>query len=109
MAEKRKYPRINVSFPVECSVLPQRKYFYTVSRDLSLGGVKILSNIFLPKNDSFKLTINLIDKTLDVKAKVAWCNSERMIDRYSAGLEFIEINQTSHRGLSSFLDKIFSV
>tara|TARA_B100000315_G_C14475077_1_gene540232 strand:+ start:364 stop:693 length:330 start_codon:yes stop_codon:yes gene_type:complete len=109
MAEKRKHPRTNISFPVECSVLPQRKYFYTVSRDLSLGGVKILSNIFLPKNDSFKLTINLIDKTLDVKAKVAWCNSERMMDRYSAGLEFVEINQTSQKGLSGFLDKIFLV
>ena len=109
MDDKRKHRRIDVSFPVECSLLPQRKYFYTVSRDLSLGGVKILSDVFLPKDNPFKLTINLIDKTLDIKAKVAWCNRERMVDRYSVGLEFAEVNQRNRKDLTYFLDKIFIV
>jgi len=109
MIEKRKHPRTNVSFPVECSLLPQRRYFYTVSKDLSLGGVKILSDSFLPKDDPFKLTINLIDKALDIKAKVAWCNRERRDDRYLVGLEFSEVNQRNQKDLIHFLDKIFAV
>lgn len=108
MVENRKSPRINVSFPVECRSLPARKYFYTVSKDLSLGGVKILSNCFLPKNDMVKVSINLIDSVLDLKAKVAWCNQERMSERYSTGLEFTETNDVSKKKLFSFLNRIFN-
>lgn len=108
MVENRKFPRIGVSFPVECRFLPARKYFYTVSKDLSLGGVKIVSNCFLPKNDKIKVSINLIDNMLDLKAKVAWCNQERMSERFSAGLEFIETDEPSKKKLFSFLDRIFN-
>ena len=108
MAENRKFPRAGISFPIECRPLPEKNYFYTVSKDLSLGGVKIISNQFLPKNDTLKVSINLIDKVLDLKAKVAWCNQERMSDRYSAGLEFVETSEQSKEKLISFLNRIFN-
>lgn len=109
MDEKRKFPRAGVSFPVECKPLPARNYFYTVSRDLSLGGVKIVCNYFLPKNDTIKVNINLIDSMLDLKAKVAWCNKERLSERYSAGLEFVETTENSKKKLFQFLNRIFNV
>lgn len=106
MNEKRKFPRVGVSFPVECKPLPARNYFYTVSKDLSLGGTKIVSNYFLPKNDMIKLNINLIDSILDLKAKVAWCNKERLSERYATGLEFVETNEISKKKLFQFLHRI---
>jgi len=108
MVENRKFPRAGVSFPVECRPLPKKNYFYTVSKDLSLGGVKIISNRFLPKNDTLKVSINFINTVLDLKAKVAWCNQERMSDRYSAGLEFVETSKQSKEKLISFLNRIFN-
>ena len=109
MNEKRKFPRVGVSFPVECKPLPARNYFYTVSKDLSLGGVKIVSNYFLPKDDTVKVNINLIDSILDLKAKVAWCNKERLSERYSTGLEFVETTENSKKKLFQFLNRIFNV
>jgi len=101
--EKRKNSRSLVSFPVECNILPGKEYFYTVSKDLSVGGVRILSDDFLPKNNCLKLNINLIDKVLGMKAKVVWCNKERASERYSAGLEFVEIAEESKNYLNSIV------
>lgn len=108
MSEKRKNPRINVSFPVECKFLPSRSYFYTVSKDLSLNGVKIISNEFIPKDDFLKLNINFIDKILNLKVKVVWCRKERVSERYCAGLEFVEMNKGSQDELHQFLSKVYN-
>jgi c-di-GMP-binding flagellar brake protein YcgR len=106
MREKRKHPRIGISFPVECKVLPSKDYFYTVSKDLSTGGAKILSSDFLVKDDSLKLNINLIDKVLSVKAKVSWCTKEDSSQRYSTGLEFVELTEPDRDELVKFLTKL---
>jgi len=109
MDDKRGFPRVGVSFPVECKPFPAKNYFYTVSKDLSLGGVKIVSNYFLPKKDPVKVNINLIDSILSLKAKVAWCNKERQSERYATGLEFIETTESSKKRLFQFLNRIFNV
>ncbi len=101
--ERRKFPRIRVSFPVECKLLPAQDYFYTVSKDLSLCGAKIVSNEFIAKNEVVKLSLNLINKILDVKARIVWCSRERAADRYSAGVEFVEVGRSSRDDLSAFL------
>ena len=106
MVERRKYPRTDTSFPVECDVLQAKNYFYTVSKDLSLGGVKIISNKFLPKDSPLKVNINLINKVLSVKAKVAWCNNARVSERYIAGLEFVGIGNLDQQKISRFLGMI---
>jgi c-di-GMP-binding flagellar brake protein YcgR len=102
--DKRKNSRSPVSFPIECNILPGKDYFYTVTKDLSVGGVRILSDEFLPKNNCLKLNINLIDKVLGLKAKVVWCNKERVSDRYSAGLEFVEMPEENKNYLNSVVD-----
>lgn len=99
--ERRKNTRAHVSFPVECSLLTGKGYFYTVSKDLSLGGARIISNEFLLKDNQLRLNINFIDKVMDVKAKVVWCNKERTVDRYSAGLEFVDVPEESRKYLNS--------
>lgn len=107
MNERRKKERIGIAFPIECSVVTKKNYFYTVTKDLSPEGTKIISSDFLTKGDVLKVNLNLIDRILDVKAKVAWCNKERYTDRYSAGLEFVEINEGNKGALTHFLNKIY--
>ncbi|MBP7088176.1 MAG: PilZ domain-containing protein [Candidatus Omnitrophica bacterium] len=108
MVERRKYPRVDISLPVECQNLPAHNYFYTVSKDLSLIGTKIISNSFLSKGDVMTVNLNFIKRVLNLKAKVAWCNRERAADRYAVGLEFIEVSNEVRDNLSSFLNKIYN-
>jgi len=104
--ERRRYPRINISFPVECKSLPQGNYFYTVSKDLSAGGIKIISDTFLPKDYLMKVYVNLVDTVINLKAKVAWCNKLRASEKYNAGLEFVEANDESQHNISQFLSRV---
>jgi c-di-GMP-binding flagellar brake protein YcgR len=107
MKERREYPRFGVSFPVECTILPERKkYFYTVSKDLSMVGVRILSEDFLPRKKFMKVNINLIDTVAEIKAQVVWCNKEPYSRRYYAGLKFLEINEKNKHNLGTFLGRI---
>jgi c-di-GMP-binding flagellar brake protein YcgR len=100
--------RIKISFPVECNVPAGKSYFYTVCKDLSQGGLKILSNNFIAKGNILKLNINLIDNVVNLKAKVAWCSKERASERYVTGLQFVEINKESQGALSRFLNRIYN-
>jgi len=103
MEDKRKEPRTAISFPVACDFLPQRNYFYTVCKDLSNGGIKLITNNFIPRGNLLKINLNLIDKVIDLKAKVMWCNKQRYADRYYTGLEFTDINETNRTYLRGFL------
>ena len=103
MEERRKEPRSVISFPVACDFLPRRSYFYTVCKDLSYGGIRIITNNFIPRGHLLKINLNLIDKIIDVKAKVMWCNKERFADRYHAGLRFIEVEDTDKTYLKGFV------
>jgi len=108
MKDKRKDPRVAISFPVECNMLSQREYFYTVSKDLSKGGARIIANNFLPKGNILKLNINFIEQTMGIKAEIAWCNKERIGERYQAGLKFVETNENNKRTLEAFLNQIYN-
>lgn len=108
MKERRKEQRVKVSFPVECVLLPERKrFFYTVSKDLSFSGTKILSEEFLSWGKDIKITINLINEMAELKAKVVWCNKEPYAERYYSGLKFLEINKETKRKLGNFIDKTY--
>lgn len=106
MNEKRKFPRVNVSFPIECKTLPSGNYFYTVSKDLSAGGTRILSNDFIPKHNELKLNINLIDRVLNIRARVSWCAKENTTQRYTTGLEFLELGEPDKKALAKFISNI---
>ncbi len=108
MYDKRKNPRVDVSFPVECKTLPSRSYFYTVSKDLSVGGVRILSNDFLPRENVLRVSVNCVNRVFDLTARVVWCNKERAIDRYIVGLQFTEINEDDSRELADFLKIMYN-
>ncbi len=106
MKEKRRFVRIHVSFPVECKTLPSQVYFYTVSKDLGLGGLKIISKDFLSKDSFVTVNVNLIDRILNAKGKIVWCNNRRASERYISGIEFIEMNQINRIELFELINLV---
>lgn len=104
--EQRKFPRIDVSLPLSCHVLHSKDLFYTVSKDLSKGGLKAITYNFYPKNSSLRVSLNIISKIVNIRARVVWCNKERFSDRYSIGLEFIEVAPSDKKDLIEFLEKL---
>ena len=108
MEKRREAERVKISFPVECSLPSSRNYFYTVSKDLSKGGVKIVSDNFIARGNVIKVNINLIDQVLTFNGKVAWCNKERVSERYITGLQFVDTPKASESNLSRFLNRVYN-
>lgn len=109
IVERRRYPRFETIFPVAVHMLLQGKFFYTISKDVSLGGIKIVSNRFIVKDNFLKLSLNLSEQILDEKARIAWCNKWRISERYSVGLEFLEATAIKQGLLSRFLNNVCRV
>jgi len=106
--ERRNFPRVDISFPVECELLPERKkIFYTVTKNLSIEGAKILTEEFFPKDSMLRINLNLINEMVIAKTKVVWCNKEPYSERYQIGLYFLEINRKNKDKLKALIDKIF--
>jgi len=106
MKEKRKHRRVRISFPVRCETLQSRKPFYTVFKDISKGGLKIITEEFIGVNNLIKFEINLIDTLIRGKGRIAWCNSQPYSERYWAGIEFTDIDALAEKKLSNFLSNI---
>ncbi len=104
--DKRIFPRVRISFPVECQSLANKKFFYTVFKDISKGGLKLLSDEFIKIDSKLKIEINLIDQIIKGVGKVVWCQQQPYGDHYTAGVQFTEIDQNDEKVLSSFLSQI---
>ncbi len=106
MKNQRKHKRIRISFPVRCERVNSKDYFYTVFKDISEGGIKVISDDFIKSDNAVKFEINFVNRLIRGKGRIAWCNPESYSDRYLAGIEFTEVNSRDQQTLSNFLSNI---
>lgn len=106
MEEKRKYKRVKISFPVRCEGLENHRPFYTVFKDISTGGIKLIAENFLSVNKFLKFEINLVNHLIRGKGKIVWCNPQAYSERYLAGIEFTEMDVNAEKVLSNFLSNV---
>ncbi len=104
--EKRKYKRVKISFPVRCEGLESKRLFYTVFKDISKGGIKLILEEFLAVDKLIRFEINLINTLIRGKGRVVWCNHQPYSERYWAGIEFTELDSSAEKTLSNFLSNI---
>jgi len=89
--EKRNFKRVRWNEPVEFRFKDPFKYGGCLSKDLSLGGIRIQISEFLPLNSELSLQVRLVNhKVVDCTGRVVWVEKLPFVDRYQAGLEFSE-------------------
>ncbi|MCU0821658.1 MAG: PilZ domain-containing protein [Spirochaetes bacterium] len=107
--EKRETQRIDTAFFVKCMPLPEekeKKCFFTVIKDLSSGGIQILTENSLPLGKNLKIDINLIHENAQACAQVVWQYKEPEAERYCVGLKFLDICDNSKRKLGEVINTI---
>jgi uncharacterized protein (TIGR02266 family) len=98
MSEKRKEKRVEEEIKVAIKLLPEDKYkhdknvVHALTKDISSGGVKIVTDKLLPVDTMMKLELTLakIRKLVEVTAKVRWVNRLYDDDVFEMGLEFVD-------------------
>ena len=98
MSEKRKEKRVEEEIKVAIKLLPEDKYqhgknvVYALTKDISSGGVKIVTDKLLPVDTLLKIELTLakIRKLVEATAKVRWVNRLYDDDVFEMGLEFVD-------------------
>ena len=94
--EKRKEPRREAEIPVEIEILSDESQsdhssvLYAEIKDISAGGVKILTCVNIPIGTSVRIKITLLKlgETIGPIGKVVWGHQIDNSDLYEMGIEF---------------------
>jgi len=89
------------------SSLKNKKIFYTLTKDMSLGGVNIRTDTFLPVDTLVKIDLPLpkMHKIISVRGKVRWIKSLYEDEVFEAGLEFVD---TPHDVITSLIGHLYA-
>jgi len=98
MENKRREKRIKEENKLICEIvsgnkiLKCKKIFYTLTKDISLGGVNIRTDTFLPVDTVVKIELSLpkMHKIVCIKGKVKWAKSLYGNEVFEIGLEFVD-------------------
>ena len=97
--EKRREPRREDELPVEIEILSDETHpgptsvLYAQIKDISAGGVKILTSVYIPLNTQvrLKITLSKIGESIGPIGNVVWGNRFENSDMYEMGIEFEQI------------------
>ena len=98
MPDKRREQRVEEETKVAIRVLPEDKYahdknvVYALTKDISSGGVKVLTDKMLPIDTllHIELTLTKLRKLVTVTGKVRWVKRLYDDDVFEMGVEFVD-------------------
>jgi len=90
--DKRKFPRVELVTKVRYSVMGENIKIDTKSKDISLGGICILSDKPAEKNIVVDIKFILPNKMIiEAIGRVAWCKQIYYSGEFEIGIEFMKI------------------
>ena len=113
MAEKRKDQRIREEKKVVIEFYPGGKnshpknVTYALTRDVSEGGVRVLTDRYFPVGTLLKITLSLSRsrQIVNVVAKVKWVKNFHTADLFEMGIEYVDVFPKSVLSLIKIIRK----
>ena len=114
MKERRKAERlkelndITISIISEEKNIPKNKFIYNYSKDISVSGAKIQSNIFLPVGTLLQIDFKLktLEKQITALGKVKWLKVLIEDKSYEAGVEFVDTPREAIKKIGFYIAQI---
>lgn len=111
-SDKREAMRIREETKVSITLLskdlvpPGKTFSYNLTKDISLKGLKIHANTFLPINASLKIELPLTKpvKMICVMGKVRWVKTLYADESFEIGIEFMETSPEDIRILKRHIE-----
>lgn len=102
--ERRKAPRLRKSLPLHYELVNQQKYGDGLTQDISEGGLRLISEEFIPRASQMSLKINLTPHNLiEVSGQVRWAGRISHSYRYEVGLAFADVSNDTRRNISEYV------
>jgi len=107
--ERRRFRRVNSVVPLQYKKLKELSEgtIGAITRDVSEGGTRFLSNEFLPLATRLVVELFLPAQPRPVKAisKVAWIRKLSSRDQYEIGNQFLDVGKDDRSQLSDYVKK----
>ncbi len=107
--EKRRAPRFDIEVPIEYKKLREATEAKkaSITKNISIGGVRFITDEFLPYTARLVLEINmpLPERNISAVAKISWIKKLPAGDSYEVGNQFLEISKDDKNRLSKYLSK----
>lgn len=105
--ERRKNERIVSRCPLRYQFKGQPSFVDTITRDISEGGLRFITNEFIPAFADLFLELSLRPAMEPVRtaAKVAWIQKIPHSDQYHIGARFTDINEELKKNISGRLQE----
>lgn len=112
--EKREAKRITEETKITITLLskdlvpPGKTFSYNLTRDISLKGVKIRANTFLPINALLKIELSLTKPTrlISVLGKVRWVKTLYAGESFEMGIAFVEPSSEDTKILTRHIESM---
>jgi len=112
--EKREAKRITEETKITITLLstdlvpPGKTFSYNLTKDISLKGVKIRANTFLPINALLKIELSLTKpiRLISVLGKIRWIKTLYAGESFEIGIEFVEPSSEDIRILTRHIESL---
>ena len=109
LVERRQSPRLNFAEPVQFRDIlkPHELYTGAIARDLSASGLRIRSEMVLPKEQRLLLLLSLpgSHRVIRAIARVAWDSDRSFGSGSEAGLQFVGIAPEDQEAIAGFVER----
>ncbi len=100
---KRRFPRIGLQAPLHCTIRGNGKTMDVLTEDISEGGLRFINPGFIAPNTHLMLNLNILSRTLNPIARVAWSNTMRHSYRCEVGVEFVGLDEKERVFLNDYI------
>ena len=103
--EKRRYRRVAYQEAIHYQFPERTKFGGCLSKDISIGGIQLNFNDFVPVNTDLTVSVKIKDipKIIDVSGRVVWVKQVPYSDRYKLGLEFTNTKPFTVESIHSYV------
>jgi len=106
---ERRFPRVGDSLLVSYSIGDDFAPEFTETYDIALGGLAILTNAELAKDEPIYVQLELrgdAQPMIRVRGIVRWSRFDPMLQRYRTGVAFLDVDEITRGHLQRYIDTL---
>jgi len=106
--ERRKFVRLNINVEINYSIIPHEEQQETGTKNISAGGICMVSDKPLSIGDTLQLEIKLPEDppSIQVKGKAVWVKQFIATEKHESfdiGVEFINISEENRKRINKYV------
>jgi uncharacterized protein (TIGR02266 family) len=102
MSERRQHSRLSIA--VEVDIGSENNFYSARTRDISVGGLFIETDVALPIGTRLRVDLKFLKKQLNAEAEVTWVLLGEGEQAVGVGVRFVDLSPSAVKNIESFME-----